>query len=68
MDGIGSPILVRSRLCYTLAYAGSLAIAALMIVGCGIVLVRPTMMYPTKGGLPSSLPADLVNLLGIPGC
>jgi len=66
MDEIGRATLVRSRLCYAFAYAGSLAIAALMILGCAIGLVRPTMMYPTKEMLRSSLPADLVNLLGMP--
>ena len=66
MDEIGRATLVRSKPCYTLAYAGSLAIAALMILGCAIGFVRPTMMYPTKEMLHSSLPADLVNLLGMP--
>jgi hypothetical protein len=37
-----------------------------MILGCAIGLVRPTMMYPTKEMLRSSLPTDLVNLLGMP--
>lgn len=58
--------LVRSAPCYAIACAGSLGIAALMIFGCAIALVRPTMMYPTKEMLRSSLPADLVNLLGMP--
>jgi len=66
MDEIGRATLIRSRLCYTFAYAGSLAIAALMILGCAIGLVRPTMMYPTKEMLRGSLPTDLVNLIGVP--
>jgi len=66
MGEIGRATLVRSRPCYTFAYIGSLAIAALMILGCAIGLVRPTMMYPTKEMLRSSLPTDLVNLLGMP--
>ena len=66
MDEIGRATLVRSRPCYTFAYIGSAAIAALTILSCAIGLVRPTMMYPTKEMLRSSLPTDLVNLLGMP--
>jgi hypothetical protein len=45
---------------------GSLAIAALIILGCIIGLVDPTTIYSTKEILRDSLPADLVNLLGMP--
>lgn len=66
MDEIAGCTLVRSRPCYTIAFAGSLAIATLMILACAIGLVCPTTIYSTKEILRNSLPTDLVNLLGIP--
>ena len=66
MDEIERDAFVRSRLCYRIAFAGSLAIAALMILACAIGLVRPTVIYPTTDMLRGSLPTDLVNFLGMP--
>jgi len=66
MDEIGGGTHIRSRPCYAIAFAGSLAIAALIILGCTIGLMHPTSIYSTKEILRDSLPADLVNLLGMP--
>jgi len=66
MDEIGGGTHIRSTPCYTIAFCGSLAIAALMILGCAIGLVGPTTIYSTKEILRNSLPTDLVNLLGMP--
>ena len=41
MDEIAGCTLVRSRPCHTIAFAGSLAIATLMILACAIGLVCP---------------------------
>jgi len=66
MDEIGGGTHIRSRPCYAIAFAGSLAIAALIILGCTIGLMHPTTIYSTKEILRDSLPADFVNLLGMP--
>jgi len=66
MDEIAGGALVRSEPSYTIAFAGSLAIAALMILGCAISILDATTFYSTKEILRNSLPTDLVNLLGMP--
>lgn len=50
----------------TFAFATSLAIVVLMGIGCSVAVLQPTVLYPTRDVLRSSLPADLVNLLGMP--
>lgn len=50
----------------TFPFVTSLVIVALMGIGCAVAVLRPTMLYPTKDILRSSLSVDLVNSLGMP--
>lgn len=50
----------------TFAYGTSLAIVALMVVACVVGLFETKILYPSNNQFRSSIPTDLVNLLGMP--